>query len=145
MLSICIGIPMLLILLLHIFMLLHVHADSVNIKVASTSEGDGVSDVLKTAIRFMEGQWSAKNADRGTIHESQEDADIKSAMLKAQFKKEEELAKIAEEQTKVVKLDADNHGKKARASCLMSMLDSGHLKEEHIVAFQQELYELVRD
>ncbi len=86
-----------------------------------------------------------KKADRGTIHESQEDANIKSAMLKSHLKKEEELAKIAEQQAKVAKLDADNHGKKARASLLMSVLNSGHLKEEHIVALQMELYELVRD
>ncbi len=93
----------------------------------------------------MEGQGGATKADMGTIHESQEDADIKSTMLKTQLKKEEELAKIAEEQAKVAKLGADSHGKKAREFLLMYVLNSGHLKEEHIVALQMELYELVRD
>ncbi len=66
-------------------------------------------------------------------------------MLKAQLKKEEELDKIEEDQAKVAKLDADNHGKKVWASLLMSVLNSGHIKEGHIVALQMELYELVRD
>jgi len=67
MLLLALLLLMLLTLLLHLFLLLLLYGDSVNIGPGFTRKGDGASYVLKTAIRFMEGQRSAKTSDTGII------------------------------------------------------------------------------
>ena len=92
--------------------------------------GDGISDMIQMALKLMDGGPSTSRAPK-----EDHDAELRTALLKAQVMAAEEQAKILAEQAK----GANASG---RAEILLRMLDSVHLSEEQRKCVLDELFKL---
>jgi hypothetical protein len=87
--------------------------------------------MITMALKLMDGQGGSSSKQA----KEDPDAELRTALLRAQVKGAEEQAKLLEEQAKGAAIGG-------RADILLRMLNSGHLSELQTISVRDELFKL---